>query len=125
MRRRLSRPPRPATVVLVLCLSFQGCARQVLSPGLTQAQFEALVEGSTPDEARKLLGPPILEVLQVAKDGTAGSVHWIYGKQTSWRATSYSVPRLTFVNGRLASRAWDSAALEAPDEPLLSDGLSK
>jgi hypothetical protein len=92
-----------------------GCARQEIVAGLTRTEFEAIPGGSTKEEVRRKCGSPFMEVVQVSSDRTSPKeqLHWCYGKRASWRGTHYSFPMLTFVDGKLESRAWDEAAQDA------------
>jgi hypothetical protein len=101
--------------LLVAASSSSGCVREEIATGLTRTAFEAIPEGSTKEEVRRKLGAPFTEVVQVSSGRTSRSeqLHWCYGKRTSWTGVEYSFPMLTFVDGKVQSRAWDMAALDA------------
>jgi hypothetical protein len=87
-----------------------GCVPKELAPELTRAAFEAIPNGSTTEEVRRKLGAPFATLRGVFDD--PNEQQWWYGKVATVDGTEYSFPKLTFVDGKLRSRAWDETALD-------------
>lgn len=107
--------------VLVGATLAVGCAHSERPTEFTRAVFEGIPEGSNTEDVRRALGTPFMTV---SETGVREQLHWCYGNRPD-SGNACLFPMLTFVGGKVRSRAWDAAALDARRVGEIAPGLTR
>jgi outer membrane protein assembly factor BamE (lipoprotein component of BamABCDE complex) len=109
----------------LLCILMASCSTgsdpEKTRTELGRSEFDAIPLGSTTDDVAHQLGSPFLTAFGAPP---TEHVYWCYGSRAE-TGTGCRPPVLTFDHGKVVSRLWDEAALEAQRPEELAAGVTR
>ena len=112
---------RPLLPLLVAASCSIGCARDGTKEQFSRAEFDATPLGSSPDDVRQRFGEPFMTAFE---GRSSERLHWCYGNRAD-TGDNCLPPVLTFLGGKLQSRAWDAGALDAARAEEIAPGVTR